>query len=654
MQAKTKAHSFAVACAFAAFAIYALAATTLVAATPTQAFAKNYSMPQVDIAAQLDENDTMHVEELRTFDFDGNFTCVWWTFDNFIGAGRQTIDSVGLKVGGGPMEDLFAVPFETKWRDSGGPGITCYSLDEVRGGVYVFFDVTDENVQIKLDYHVENMAQAYDDVAEIYWKYVGSQWAEPSSNITCTVSLPIPEGVVAQLGENVRAWGHGDLGGTVSFGEDRSVVFFSPNIASGEFAEARIAFPVEWLTAAPAEATYSGNRLDTILTEEQQWADEANRSRMIGLAVLLASALLCIAAIAWALVMFFRHGKEYKAEFTDEYWRDIPDPDASPASIAKLWHKDTDTPDELTATILDLAQRGALRLEPGQYADERGRMVGDYCIIRVPEVADQITRDGDPVAYAAMEALFDKFANGKSAVEVKGQDHIWLETMKLYGKEKPTKLLADMTEFYGVVAKESATLDYYEPKGGILGKAMATLGVVFAAAGIAASVFAENFIWLAEGLATGVILFAISCFMDKKTHRGAEVFAKCKALENWLVNFTAIDERPPTDVKVWGVFMVYAFIFGVADKVLKELRMTVPQVFDDAFYAGGGYVPWYVWYGAGNANQSMSNAFSLSNAISNTVNTAKGIVNSSSGSGGGGGFSGGGGFGGGGGGGGAR
>ena len=48
---------------------------------------------------------------------------------------------------------------------------------------------------------------------------------------------------------------------------------------------------------------------------------------------------------------------------------------------------------------------------------------------------------------------------------------------------------------------------------------------------------------------------------------------------NWLTDFSSLDERPPTDVKVWGEFMVYAYLFGVADQAIKQLQTTMPQLF---------------------------------------------------------------------------
>ena len=116
-------------------------------------------------------------------------------------------------------------------------------------------------------------------------------------------------------------------------------------------------------------------------------------------------------------------------------------------------------------------------------------------------------------------------------------------------------------------------------------------------------------------------------------------------------------------MKVWGEFMVYAFIFGIASEVIKALQLKVPELFqDDGMMYSSGYVPWWFWYSTshgvhGTAMPAASTLFQSS--LANTVSTAQAAMSAaegsfSSGGGFGGGFSGGGGGGFGGGGGGAR
>ena len=96
--------------------------------------------------------------------------------------------------------------------------------------------------------------------------------------------------------------------------------------------------------------------------------------------------------------------------------------------------------------------------------------------------------------------------------------------------------------------------------------------------------------------------------------------------------------------------MVYAYLFGVADKVMKELRKTIPELFSaDEQMMGQSpyYVPWWLLYTNAYSSNSVlpdfTSAFdnALSSSLEATSSAASGDF--SSGGGFGGGFSGGGG-----------
>ncbi len=84
--------------------------------------------------------------------------------------------------------------------------------------------------------------------------------------------------------------------------------------------------------------------------------------------------------------------------------------------------------------------------------------------------------------------------------------------------------------------------------------------------------------------------------MPRRSVRGNELMAKCKALRNWLRDFSSLDERPPTDVKVWGEFMVYAYVFGVATRPSRAADHRAASCSSTRSTAYATYVPWWFWY----------------------------------------------------------
>lgn len=622
---------------FAALIVVALALAAA-AVFPSVALAKEYSCPQVAISATVDEAAALHVREQRVFDFDGDFTAVWWELgENLPVDASVAIAGVSMSpdTGGAPQwQAMQEVPFQSQWRDSGGPQtVPAWSFDETFNTVYAFFDISDEKVAFQLEYVVNNGVRVYNDVAELYWQFVGSGWAVDSSNVEASIALPAPAGAEVVAGDTVRAWGHGPLDAEVAIQPDGVVDFDVPRVSAGEYAEARIAFPAEWVSQVDPSVTYGYDYLDSILAEEQQWADEANARRTLARWLLFGVGGLCLVSIAVAVVLYFRFGREYKPQFSDEYWRDVPEPGMQPAVVSRLMHwGSTDTKD-LIATIMSLSQKGVLRIDAVQHPDERGRMIDDYQITLLP-AAREVT---DPVEKATLDFLF-KEVPGRSDVR-------WMDEITHFGESSPRSYIAAVNKWQKALTAEVKREGFFEHRGNVLMGAVSTYAVLLGFVGMLITIATENFWPVVFTFATAFVLVPLSMTMRRRSRRANEIMARCNALKKWLQDFSRIDERPPTDVKVWGQLMVYAYLMGVAKQAIQELRRVMPQVFDESAYDGSAGIPWWYWYSRPvGMHSGVSLADALDRSVANTLQSAIAATSpSSSGSGGGGGFSGGGG-----------
>ncbi|MGI6045396.1 MAG: DUF2207 domain-containing protein [Eggerthellaceae bacterium] len=620
---------------------------------------KSYSMPRVNIAADVETDGSLHVTEQRTFNFSGDFEAVWWTFSDLPSNSTLKVSSIqyaDADENGNPTGSwttLNEVPFVIAWRDEGGPEEEAYSYDAGKDTVYAFSNASDTSRVYQIDYTVVNGVTAYKDIGEVYWKYIGDYWEESSQNVTCTISLPVPSGTTVTPGDNVRAWGHGPLDGQVSVGEDGKVTYTVSNVNAGQFSEARVVFPVTWLTNLPESAQTSANNkvyLDTVVNEEKNWSDQTSRAQFMTLVVTAIIGVVCLLLIAWALRMFFKYGKDYEPDFKDKYWRDVPAKGVHPAVIGRLWRWNEESNDDFTATLMHLSALGALRIDKGSYTNAKGKAVEDYYLTRIPGV--ELT---SPIDQNAMDFLFETIGKGENA--------IWFESIKEFGKNDPSKFTEGMNGWQGLVSAEANKQDFFEMKGDRYHTVFIALTVAVAIAAAILVGLMENFISLIFTVPTAIVLGVIAHFMPRRTKEATNTVARCKALRNWLKDFSSLNERPPTDVKVWGEFMVYAFLFGVAKEAMRQLEETVPEVLTsqtDGMSMNSWYVPWCVWYGygydAGGAvsfDTVASDVFQTT--LANTVTTAESALDALEGNGldgfdnfgGGGGFSmgGGGGFG---------
>lgn len=630
---------------FVAIAVL-IATFALCFTAPATAYAKSYAMPNDTINATVQPNGDLKVSEQRTFTFDGSFTAVWWTFDSLPSGASVSIDGASIAPSSddgtltGASTKLSSVPFQLSWRDAGGPGSAAYSFDAGKNTAYVFLDETDTTVTIQLDYTVADAVQKYADVGELYWQFVGKGWAEPTKNASLTVTLPVPAGQAVSGGDNVRAWGHGPLDATVSFNDDGTISYHVPSVDAGSFAEARVTFPSAWLSGVndrDVNAHTSTYRLDQVLQEEQTWADQANMQRAATMGTLVFAVLISLALLIWAIIQFVRYGKELEPTFKDEYWRADPVPGEHPAVIGRICRFDAEDPRDFTATIMHLANLGALQISKGSYPQGEKR-VDDYYLTRNPQV--ELTLNS-AIDRKAMELLFDTIGEG--------QPSLWIASIQAFAEAHPEEFNDGMADWQGQVSLHVSTGEYFEAYSQSKRFSMGIVAVALVIVCIGLGMFFDNPLMLIPGIVVGIAIFVVSRFMERRTQKGADAYARCKALKKWLTEFSALDERPPTDVKVWGDFMVYAFIFGVAEQAMRELRQAVPEVFQsDAYYdASSSYVPWYAWYGTSAAGASPLPDFGsmLSSSVSESVQAVASALadSSSSGVGGGGGFSGGGG-----------
>lgn len=306
-------------CPFARFAsICALVACALLL-LPAVAGADGYSMTQTYISATVEADGSLTVVEGRQFDFDDDINGVFWEINT--GTNQQG-GTAGVDVLSVEEEDTAFNKVDSA--NKGDSGV--YTVEQTGDGVRIKVFSPHESGDSAIYYVSYTMTGAvmnWADTAELYWKFVGDGWSADSDDVEMEVCFAnAAAGTAAVKGDNFRAWGHGPLTGDVSLDEDEPMVTYTiPCVHQGEFAEARIAFPSDWV---PQLAASGEDRMSTILSEEKEWADEANARREHARAVAGAIAVACVVvAVAYTgvIVMLKLRRPKPKPLFQDEYFR---------------------------------------------------------------------------------------------------------------------------------------------------------------------------------------------------------------------------------------------------------------------------------------------------------------------------------------------
>lgn len=624
------------------FFVCVVALFMLLAVPARIAWARDYSIDQVEIDATVQTDGSVRVQESRLFDFDGSYHGVYWRLPSGTNGGQSVQTSVEWV---GELVDGQFVEFPQS--DSGSDHT--YKLEDYGGGtqIKIYSAHEDENATFVIIYTDTNLALRHADVSELYWKFVSDGWDVESRNVTCTVHLPVPEGRQVEPEESVRAWGHGPLDANVRF-DGNDIVYEVPGVGTDEFAEARITFPTDWLS----EATPQSDRvLQSILAEEQKWADEANARRERARLFVYGGAGACgvgtLATLIVAIVTFLRYRARTKPQFDDTYFRDVPSQD-HPAVLGALWRDGTPNGEDFTATLMRLSDMGMIKLEPVSIEEKgllgRKKTRDDY---RLSLTSKAATTQLGTIDRRTLTTLFEnigRFAPSQQGTENAGNS-ICFSDLEKVAKKHPSRYSDAFENWENRVGDEVANRRFFlneeKPGRGVVIGCCAVAGLLIFAS-IAMIMFTEAWmifvpLILLEALVL-VIGVVLATKMEDYSAEAIELKAKLAALRRWLKDFTRLEEAVPRDVVLWDHLLVMAVVLGVADEVIKQLKTVAPEILQDPRLASA-----YGWYStgpSGRAYESFNNSYSSAHHVSAEKLASS---SSSSGGGGGGGFSGGGG-----------
>lgn len=624
---------------FARFASVCVLVALALLLLPVAAHADGYSMTQTYISATVEADGSLTVVEGRQFDFDDDINGVFWEINTGTNQQGGTADVDVLSV---EEEDTAFNKVDSA--NKGDSGV--YTVEQAGDGVRIKVFSPHESGDSAIYYVSYTMTGAvmnWADTAELYWKFVGDGWSADSDDVEMEVRFAnAAAGTAAVKGDNFRAWGHGPLAGDVSLDADEPMVTYTiPCVHEGEFAEARIAFPSDWV---PQLAASGEERMSTILSEEKEWADEANARRAHARMIANALAVLSVvAAVAFTgtIVMLKLRKRKPKPLFQDEYFRDVPSAD-HPAVLSALmsWNE---VPDQAyIATLMKLTDDRVIKLEQATVTKAKKGLLGrekeeqTYRITVTDEAWKAAKKDG--IDRDVLKVFFAGVKPDKDGVRSRT-----FSELEEYASERTTSVGDKLEDYQSTVKGKLEARELIASDGTVALVAGLVLGIIIVF-GILGSLFYTDFADANVGAAmisipVTIVGFVLSCTFRRYTSEGAEVAARCKALKHWLEDFTRLKEAVPSDLILWNKLLVMGVALGVSKEVLRQLAEAVPADLrnSDDFYDN---YPCYWWYYHHYGNESPLDSFN--DVYHETIRELASSSDSSS-AGSGGGFSGGGG-----------
>lgn len=473
------------------------------------------------------------------------------------------------------------------------------------------------------EYIIHNMAVVHNDIAEVGFNIFSDDLNESIENLEMYIHIP---GNTTEL----RAWGHGPLFGETS-NIDKETILLTINLLDANTAvDVRFVFDKSVVKNSSKFSNVDG--LESILSVETTKAEEANLIRDEAIkqinSINKTNKILNLLEIVWLFLIVFvlykiykKYDKEYKSDFSGEYYRDFPS-DLEPEIVGYLLNMKIGN-NEVSASILNLINKKVISFEE---IDKK-----DYKFMYDSSKLDLIT--------SSEKDLINWIFNGET--------EITLSKLKNLSKKNYSTFLSGYTKWKKNAISLAKEHHFYEETNGkkLFPLLLCLIGSCFKFI----RPETENFYFIDYlCLIVSIISIIYLASISKRTKEANEEYAKWKALKKFLIDFGRFGEKELPEIQLWEKYLVYAVVFGCADKLAKTMDLKLKELSQNQNLEN-----LYFDYSRIFAITRISNI--VSSSINNSINSANQARNAkstrSSSRGHGGGFSGGGGsFGGGGGG----
>lgn len=430
--------------------------------------------------------------------------------------------------------------------------------------------------QIDIEYVVRGGVRYYEDGDQLFWKAVHSD--RPATIEASRVTVYLPAGVAA---DQIRAEAY-DTEANVTVSPDGRTLTFDAlsSISPGQELEIRVQFP-HGVVSGSAPAWQAQADLEDIEAEAR-----AARAESINLLAGGSSIILLIGGFISVIMLWWRGGRDPTVELAADYLTEPPDD--LPAGIVGTLIDESADQQDIMATLLDLARKGAIRIEETQAAQTGwfNKKEGEF--LYTLQDRSKATSKGELT-------LIEEFFGSRQRRRLEDLHQ------KFYSSIPKIKqaLYEDVTERELFEQNPDQVRQNYTG-GGIL--LMVLSGVLFFALLFnMETLLAEALLCLPLALGlTGGALTIMSRVMPRKTKVGSETASKWQAFRRYLQNlekYGALEEKK----EIWDQYLPYAVAFGLEKRYIKQFAQAnapVPRWYTPYGYSHGPY------YRGGHHNQS--------------------------------------------------
>lgn len=418
-------------------------------------------------------------------------------------------------------------------------GFTTQRVDGNLEITWYFPSTSDSEHIFILRYRANGAIRVYEGGDQIWWKAIPPDHNFPIENATVTV---MPPQTFAKDQLLVESYGAA-LSGDPSYTDRGAVVFNAQNIPANQELEVRVQFPSGVVQAEPPAWQAADDQVRT-------WGP------VVGVLSGALGLILLIGGPVAVYLLWYSRGRDEPAPVMAEY---ITEPPSDlPASLVGTLVDEHAEVKDIIAGILDLAKRGAIRLEEQQKDALMGFGVSREFIFHL--------EDSAKAAYPYEEQLLQK---------IFGTNYKYNERNLRDLRNKFYSVIPSLQE---MLYKEVADRGYFHTNPNSVRtrwRALAIFGLIISA-GVSfclISLLGQYSLAAAcpgAGLAaTMLALIVVSRHMPRKTAKGAEEAAKWLAFRKYLQNIEEYADLESIKSK-FEQYLPYAMAFGLQDRLISQ------------------------------------------------------------------------------------
>lgn len=602
---------------------------------PVVTLAADYDIEHFYIDATLKVNGDMDVSELIVLNgtFNGYERDIIYqsSYTNYNASNIENL-SVSAKHVNKVSFETFYEYFDTfsqvTYANNGDMGK--YILSSLNDGIRLrmYYSTDNESTAFLIKYTLKDVGILHSDVVEYYWNFIGNGFEDYIKDLQIRVNYPSKMNK-----DDFSWWFHGPLTGNSDIvnvnSAYTSVLASVKKVSAYEAVDFRTIVPKDGFNELLFKKIDNEEVKTSIIEHEDEIVakdlEKIKKNKTLFYTFEELSVIYYVILIIVWIYVYKKYDKERTPKFNLEYNREFID-DYNVEVIDYLMNSNI-TPNAMSASIMNLIYKKNIKAE--KILEEKDGYKFTL-----------LNRDNlNETENYLVDFLFDRVGTNNEFTTSK---------LKKYAKSTQTcdRFMSSYTKWKNKVIEDGKNQNFFDKLPGRFGYGFFMLLAAFLIYLFGVIVFHVEFFLIHTLIFAAIIFIVYIGTIKRKSEKGIEDYTKWKAFKKFLNDFGTFDTKELPEIILWERYLVYATIFGLADKVEKAMNVKIKELDVSNMY-GNNYIFINNYDLTSSINHSINQAYQ---GAQSTITRESASASGGSFGGHGGGFSSGGGFGGGGGG----